>query len=320
LSKVYQFENLCGHTIDYEVTRDPIADWVTLSGDTAGTLLPDEVAEVTVQINANAEALPDGGHVANVYFTNTTDHLGDATRQVQLAIGSGTLQYEWTLDDDPGWTTAGDWEFGPATAGGSYNGDPEDAYTGTNVYGYNIGGDYTGGLPATYLTTTAIDCSGLYNAQLTFQRWLGVESINDRDEATVEVGNDQTGWTVLWRATDTGQTISDSSWHLQTFDISAVADGQSAVYIRWGMGPTGARFNYPGWSVDDVEIAAVERFVAGDWNDDGQVTLDDFDNFPACMTGPDNGPATGGCVVFRFDTDDDVDLDDFGWFQQALGQ
>ncbi|HUU85719.1 MAG TPA: lectin like domain-containing protein [Phycisphaerae bacterium] len=313
LSEVYQLENVCGHAIDYEVSRDPFAVWVTLSGDTSGTLQPNETAEVTVAINGNAAVLPAGAHVATVHFTNTTDHMGDTTRQVQLAVGDRALQYEWTLDTDPGWTTQGDWGFGPATAGGSYNGDPGYAYSGTNVYGYNIGGDYTGDMPPTHLTTTAIDCSGSYSVELAFCRWLGVESNSDRDEATVEVSSDKVRWTVLWRATDTGVVISDATWHLQTFDISAVADGEPTVYVRWAMGPTGARFNYPGWNVDDVEIRAVPTAAAtGDHDYDQDVDLHDSSWFQVCFSGDGNAhPAGIGCEVLDFEPDGDVDVEDY---------
>ncbi|NIR00364.1 MAG: hypothetical protein GTN78_09220, partial [Gemmatimonadales bacterium] len=48
-------------------------------------------------------------HTATVYFTNTTDHLGDTTRLVELVIRDPGLRYEWTLDTDPGWTMEAEW-------------------------------------------------------------------------------------------------------------------------------------------------------------------------------------------------------------------
>jgi len=38
------------------------------------------------------------------------------------------------------------------------------------------------------------------------------------------------------------------------YDISAVADGQPTVYIRWVMGPTDGSVRYCGWNIDDVEL------------------------------------------------------------------
>jgi hypothetical protein len=62
-------------------------------------------------------------------------------------------------------------------------------------------------------------------------------------------------WTTVWD--HTGGSFSDSSWTLQIFDISAIADGRSTVYIRWCMGPTDGSVTYPGWNIDDVEIWGV---------------------------------------------------------------
>jgi len=59
--------------------------------------------------------------------------------------------------------------------------------------------------------------------------------------------------------------------------------------------------------------------LPGDWDRDGDLELDDFAHFPGCMTGPENGPASGGCQVFYFDADTDVDFADFAMFQEALG-
>ena len=62
----------------------------------------------------------------------------------------------------------------------------------------------------------------------------------------------------------------------------------------------------------------------GDWDEDGDVDIDDFAEFPACMSGP---WATEGFVmpsqdcldVFDLDADADVDLRDFAGFQRRFG-
>jgi len=53
--------------------------------------------------------------------------------------------------------------------------DPTAGYTGDNVLGYNLYGDYPNNLSETNLTSTAIDCSNLFGITLKFWRWLGVE-------------------------------------------------------------------------------------------------------------------------------------------------
>ena len=85
--------------------------------------------------------------------------------------------------EDPGWSTESTedgWAFGRPLGGGGedFCHDPNSGYTGSNVYGYNLSGNYENNLPEEHLTTTAIDCSGLTNVRLEFRRWLGVEGSN----------------------------------------------------------------------------------------------------------------------------------------------
>jgi hypothetical protein len=188
-----------------------------------------------------------------------TDPLDAPTEVHAATAGYGEIAfYQNTLDTNPGWTTQGQWAFGHPTGGGSYNHDPTNGHTGTNVYGYNLAGDYANNLGATYLTTTSINCQGQYNVKLQFWRWLGVESNSNYDKATVEVRGSIGNWIVIWRAADTGGAVSDSSWTLQTFDVSAYADNQSSFQVRWGMGPTDGSVTYPGWNIDDVSLTSLD--------------------------------------------------------------
>ncbi|MHC4676045.1 MAG: BACON domain-containing protein, partial [Planctomycetota bacterium] len=171
------------------------------------------------------------------------------------------------LDTDPGWSIEAQWAFGIPLGRGSHCGDPTSGYTGANVYGYNLGGDYTNGMPAYRLTTTSLNCSGHGNVTLNFWRWLGVESASF-DHANVAVSNNGSTWTSVWE--HTGDSFCDGDWVECTYDISAVADNQPTVYIRWTMGPTDGFLTYPGWNIDDIclfgdpiddlRIAPPERF------------------------------------------------------------
>ena len=141
----------------------------------------------------------------------------------------------FALDADPGWTTEEDWAFGVPQGLGGGNVDPTSGYTGTNVYGYNLAGDYPDNMPVYYLTTLPIDCAGYADVSLTFRRWLGVESASF-DHANVQASSNGTDWVTLWN--HTGGSFADTSWQEITLDLSAVADKQPSVRIRWGMGPT----------------------------------------------------------------------------------
>jgi hypothetical protein len=173
-----------------------------------------------------------------------------------ICVAGPALQYSWNMDTNPGWTTQGLWAWGqPTGGGGQYGGpDPTSGYTGSNVFGYNLSGDYENGLSETHLTTTALDCTGLTDVTLEFRRWLGVER-STYDHAYIRVSNNGTSWTTIWQNPDS--QIEDSSWTLQEFDISSVADGQSTVYVRWTMGTTDGSWQFCGWNIDDVEIWAI---------------------------------------------------------------
>jgi len=245
-----------GGSTNYEVTLDPWVDWLTLSGDTAGTLSEGSTSEAVVSPNGGADLLSEGVHSATIYFTDVSNHLGDTTREFKLFVGDPTLRYQWTLESDPGWTAESDWEFGQPTGGGGEYGepDPTSGHTGDYVYGYNLGGDYPNGLAETHLTTDAIDCTDLSGVKLRFWRWLGVEQAL-YDHAYVKVSNDGTNWVTVWENVD---TITDSEWTQVEVDLSSVADDEETVYVRWTMGETDGGWRYCGWNIDDVEIWALE--------------------------------------------------------------
>jgi len=253
----YEFEYRGDQTISFEVTSDPAASWLDISGDTSGTLTPGVMASVTATINANANTLVEGVYLAEITFTNLTDHLGDTVRPVVLLVGESGMMQQWTLDSDPGWTTEDDWAFGQPTGGGGEHGgpDPTSGYTGTNVYGYNLNGDYPNGLPERHLTSHAIDCSNLYGITLRFWRWLGVEQ-PIYDHAYVRVSNNGSDWITVWQNQN---EITDYSWQEMVLDLSAHADNQPTVYLRWTMGSTDGGWRYCGWNIDDIEIWGHER-------------------------------------------------------------
>jgi len=304
-SMVYQLENTADHPIDYEVTHDVTAFWVTLSGDTAGTLPAYGTAEVTVEINSHAGLLEYGSYADTICFTNTTNNHGDATRTVTLDVEPvRTLQYRWTLDSDPGWNTNGLWAWGQPTGGGGQLGgpDPTSGYTGDYVYGYNLDGDYENNLPEQHLTSSPIDCTGLAAVKLSFWRWLGVE-YPLYDHAYIKASHNGLLWMPVWRNTT---EVADTEWVYQEFSISGVADDQPAVLLRWVMGPTDGEGQYCGWNIDDIEIWAVSEAVPGDLDGDGDVDHADLGILLA------DWGCTGGNCPGDCDNDGDTDHADLG--------
>jgi len=192
------------------------------------------------------EYKPEFGSDSNQ--VTTFPHEDVSARGPELVIKS------WNFDSDPCWAAGGRWMFGPPAAGGGFCGDPGSAYSGTNIYGYNLGGNYRDDMTEYYLVTPAIDCSGYESVHLKFMRWLGVES-SYFDNASIEVSNDGAEWTTVWN--NPVDAICDGEWVSVIYDISAAADLQRTVYIRWVMGPTDYSVVYPGWNIDDVEIVSI---------------------------------------------------------------
>jgi subtilisin family serine protease len=175
----------------------------------------------------------------------------------RIELGSGryavlgttrSQNIEFDLSTDPGWTYTGGWAYGQPLGQG---GDPNSGFTGPNVVGYNLSGAYPNNIATTqWVTTGAIDLTGRENSQLSFRRWLGVEHWN-YDHAYLEVSNNGTTWTRIW---ESSFDLIETSWSLQSYDISEVADNQATVFIRWGIGPTDSSVTYAGWNIDDVVI------------------------------------------------------------------
>jgi subtilisin family serine protease len=181
-----------------------------------------------------------------------TDGIRQNSRSAVIAVVPNAI-YSATMDNDPNWQLDAGWAWGKPTGDGSWNGDPNSAHTGENVIGYELSGDYENSmLEAKYATVGPIDCSGYRNITISFWRWLGLES--PYDDAAVQVSNDGTNWTDIWKP---GYShISDQSWQLVEYAVpAAVADEKPAVYFRWAIGPTDETVTYPGWNIDDVQIS-----------------------------------------------------------------
>jgi C1A family cysteine protease len=259
--KVYTLENMGVNAFDYEVIVDPDTDWLTINGPLQGSLGAEETVDVTFEINGQANNLAEGAYPATIQFINSTDHIGDCQRTVVLLVGEQSLKYEWLMNEDPGWSTEGQWGFGQPLGQGGQHGspDPDAGYTGDNVMGYNLSGDYPNNMPEMHLTTDAIDCSNLYGVQLKFKRWLGVES-SEYDHAYIRISTDMENWIDLW---SNEAEMTAGSWDDVELDISSVASNQEAVYVRWTMGTTDGGWRYCGWNIDDVQVFGIEDLTVG---------------------------------------------------------
>lgn len=235
-----------------------------------------EAPHYSVTINAST---PDHTMVTFTVTALSDDSSTVSTFQSEITTSTFAQRYTWDMSVDPGWSTAGDWEWGVPQGN---DGDPSSGYTGSNVYGYNLAGDYTNGMDETFLTTAAINCANLEAVELRFMRWLGVES-SSYDHASVKVSTNGSSWTDIWD--HSSGSFTDDDWQEMTYDISAYADGEETVYIAWVMGETDSSVTYCGWNIDDVEIWAESSVPPtptpnpcnndGDTNLDGSITAGD---------------------------------------------
>jgi hypothetical protein len=221
-------------------------------------------------------------------------------------VGVPEVVWAFPLDTNPGWSTTGAWAFGQPIGSGSHNKDPGSGHTGTNVYGYNLAGDYANNLSPKYLTTPGLDCSTLTQVELRFWRWLAVESY---DHAGIEVSNDGSTWTPVWSNTT---TISETGWTQRVYSLATTADHHSTVYVRWVMGPTDGGVTYPGWNLDDIEIWALVPApdVMGDMNCDLVVDFFDINPFVLALTNPAGYAATyPQCNILHGDINGDGNVE-----------
>ena len=246
---VYALTNLSASAINWQVTHTQ--SWFTVS--TSGGLLPaGSSVSVTGMVNTLASTLAAGQYADALTFSNATTAASQRRLiALQVQLPQPLVIHSFPLDTDPGWSRQGQWAFGRPLGTGSFNHDPTSGHTGTNVLGYNLGGDYPNSMAMYYLTTPALDCSGYEQVGLRFRRWLGVEAASF-DHASVQVSTNGSTWVTVWN--HTGSAIADTSWQLVNYPLAGLADGQPTVFIRWSMGPTDSSVTYPGWNLDDIEL------------------------------------------------------------------
>jgi PKD repeat protein len=242
------------------------------------------------------------GQTYTLTVSNVEDPQGNAILAGSTAVfrySSSDVFYSNPVESAEGWDLRGMWGFGVPTGEGGTNylyygrgyPDPESGFTGTNVFGFNLNGNYPhddliNDYPATYyLTSEPLDCSDYADVQLLFQRWLNIGSQWEVGQpfATIEVSDDAQNWTIIWENPDTdGAAITDNAWTQMVYDVSSVADGAETFYVRWGINFSGCFYSYSGWNLDDIQLAG--RYT-------GPMT-DGVETSPSAVDVPEGGTAT----------------------------
>jgi hypothetical protein len=170
-----------------------------------------------------------------------------AQRLGEFRVNIPVLVFADSFDQATGWTLDGQWEHGapayPDTG-------PVTGFTGANILGYNLSGNYPDNLDLTYAVSPVIDCTQAGNLTLRFARWLRTRN---GDTAIVEVTTNGVSWTTVWSSSS---TMSDTSWHPVDYALPAFTANSPTVQLRWGLG-SGRSRNDIGWNLDDIELAGV---------------------------------------------------------------
>lgn len=225
------------------------AQFISLNNATDGT---PRVATYAIQSATNAVwTHADNGLYTVVLQTNQvgdTEGAWVASGQLgQFTVNLPLVVYAQNLNVNPGWTLQSQWQYGaPAYPGAG----PTNGFTGSNILGYNLSGNYPNNLATAYATTPPINCSGATALTLRFQRWLRVRS---GDTAAVQVSLNGTTWTNVWAASG---AVSDSAWQPVQYLLPAWTADSPALQLRWSMG-SGSSQNDIGWNIDDIEITGV---------------------------------------------------------------
>ncbi|MCA8965768.1 MAG: hypothetical protein H6838_08910 [Planctomycetes bacterium] len=211
----------------------------------------------------------EADHSSNV--TVRSPESGEYSYVVSVAP-TGPFVGFWSENFDgalSGWTSAqvlaqNDWQVGDpngrsGTSQSVFWADPQNAYSGTNVYGNDLGNtigttNWNGAYAANvenYLRSPVINCSGRTGMTLRFKRWLTVEE-GIYDQATLFVNGIQ-----VWQNPQNGHLV-DTSWQSVEYAIP-MADNNPVVQIEWRLKSDGG-LQLGGWNIDDVELGT--RYTA----------------------------------------------------------
>ncbi len=229
-------------------------DYSTLTDD-AGAYLFDEVFEGTYDVTVSIDG----------YFTQTAEDVTiveDETVTLDFAMEVYTFPVNYWNDfeeNDGGLIANTGWGWGSPSAG------PSGAYSGVNLWGTNLSGDYDNNANYTLETTEEILIA---NSGYMLEFWHYYDIENYWDGGNVKIStNGGNSWEILdpiggypEDAASTGNagipgepcfTDNSGGWVNTEFDLSAYA-GQ-IVYFRWHFGTDGS-VQYPGWYIDDVRV------------------------------------------------------------------
>ena len=182
------------------------------------------------------------GELTELYFEDFEDDDGDFTHE--LVSGEET-------------DGADDWQWGTPVG---LAGDPDFAYSGSKVWGNDLGGEWNGNQfngeyqndKVNRLTSPTIEVPTEGTVVLQFRRWLNVED-GHYDQAKVTVNGE-----VLWvnhgtNQNNGGEHHEDAQWALETVVVPAELRVDGEIEVSWSI-HSDQGLTMGGWTLDDIGV------------------------------------------------------------------
>lgn len=221
--------------------------------------LPDIPAQgrgTTVDPNFTVRVAPGTTGVITFDLTINSAQLANQASSFPMLIGETEAFYTADFETgDQGWTHGGTGDdFRRAALTGTKPGKPDPRFAAGGTYCFGNDLNETGSqwntlynpLEDCWLQSPAIDCSGKEHVYLAFRRWLTVQR-RPSDYVRLFVGG-----TEVW-GNPTMVPFVDDEWEEVLYDISAIADGNPALTIKFALKSSGS-IEYGGWNIDDVRL------------------------------------------------------------------
>lgn len=293
-SFVYSVTNSGLAALDLDLESDQ--PWLSVSpsaiilGGNASVSFTAVVTAASATLSATNETI----HTAWISVSNEQTAIV-TPRELDLTVVE--IPYlAFPLDTNPGWMLAGQWEFGkPQGLGGCDEApdceedpwwgascgyaDPDSGYTGTNVFGINLNGNYaTDERGASHLIAGPINLSSNARTRVAFRRQLN-QDIMPYVHCAFAISRDGLNWQDIW--TNATDAVTDEGWTDCMYDIGEFSDHSTNLYLRWTHQTRYPQWSqaYSGWNIDDIRIfgdeATATNGLPWPWRarDAGQVSV-----------------------------------------------
>ncbi len=203
-------------------------------------------------------------------FALDTDPTNDDLMYDVVIQSCTTEDFEASDGGYTSWAGPSSWQWGAPTSG------PGGAYSGVNVWGTNLAGDYSNSADWSLVTPTFSVTSP--SPTLSYWHWYDIEGYWDGYNVKMSKDGGAT-WQIIdptggypyssvssWNAGIPGEPAfsgSSSGWEQVTFDLTGLVSPGDQVMFRFHFGSDGS-VTYPGVYVDDVTVCGMTLGVPGD--------------------------------------------------------